>query len=171
MEIPHPPVLPFVPRVLAAPLAFVPQRIHGSVLATGLNQVFASELREGELDFMSNRVVAIRVRDIGMEARIGLGPGGFCSVPTARKPDLTMDGNLYDFLVLATRREDPDTLFFHRRLRLEGDTELGLYLKNFLDALDLDPARLPLPVRMFMRHSVPLYEKLFGGSQDSGITK
>jgi predicted lipid carrier protein YhbT len=31
-------------------------------------------------------------------------------------------------------------LFFHRRLRLRGDTELGLYVKNFLDALEL-PAR------------------------------
>jgi hypothetical protein len=35
---------------------------------------------------------------------------------------------------LALRREDPDTLFFTRRLVLEGDTELGLALKNALDA-------------------------------------
>ncbi len=167
MEIPHPPVLPFIPRLLAAPLAFVPQRINGSVLATGLNRVFAVDLREGELDFMRNRVVAIKVRDMGLEACIGLGVGGFCSVPKARKPDLIMNGNLYDFLLLATRREDPDTLFFHRRLRLEGDTELGLYLKNFLDALDLEPAKLPLPVQVFMRHSVPLYERLFWRNPDS----
>ena len=31
-----------------------------------------------------------------------------------------------------------DTLFFNRRLRLGGDTELGLYVKNFLDSLELD---------------------------------
>ncbi|MCP4043993.1 MAG: sterol-binding protein [Gammaproteobacteria bacterium] len=142
-------------------MAFVPQRIHGSVLATGLNQMFAPELRDGELDFMNNRVVAFHVRDIGLDVRIGLGPGGFCSIPSTRQPELTMKGNLYDFLLLATRKEDPDTLFFHRRLRLEGDTELGLYLKNFLDGLDLDPARLPLPVKMFIRHSVPLYNRLF----------
>ncbi|HHO69282.1 MAG TPA: hypothetical protein ENK12_09640, partial [Gammaproteobacteria bacterium] len=37
-----------------------------------------------------------------------------------------------------TRSEDPDTLFFHRRLILEGETETGLYIKNLLDALDFD---------------------------------
>ena len=48
------------------------------------------------------------------------------------------------------------------QLHLEGDTELGLYVKNFLDALELDSARIPLPVRQLMRHAVPMYERLFG---------
>ena len=52
--------------------------------------------------------------------------------------DLLIEGSAYDFLLLAIRREDPDTLFFNRRLRLGGNTELGLYLKNFLDALEPD---------------------------------
>jgi predicted lipid carrier protein YhbT len=38
-------------------------------------------------------------------------------------------------VALALRREDPDTLFFSRRLVLEGDTELGLVVKNALDAM------------------------------------
>ena len=29
---------------------------------------------------------------------------------------------------------DADTLFFQRRLRISGDTELGLIVKNWLDA-------------------------------------
>jgi predicted lipid carrier protein YhbT len=37
---------------------------------------------------------------------------------------------------MARREEDPDTLFFCRRLILEGDTELGLLFKNTLDGLD-----------------------------------
>ena len=41
------------------------------------------------------------------------------------------------FLRLAQRQEDPDTLFFSRRLSIEGDTELGLVVKNALDALEL----------------------------------
>jgi predicted lipid carrier protein YhbT len=45
---------------------------------------------------------------------------------------------------LATRREDPDTLFFNRRLRLGGSTELGLYAKNFLDSLELEGRLGPL---------------------------
>ena len=39
---------------------------------------------------------------------------------------------------ISQRGEDPDTLFFSRRLVMEGDTELGLLVKNTLDALDMD---------------------------------
>ena len=34
------------------------------------------------------------------------------------------------------REEDPDTLFFNRKLHIEGDTELGLITKNLLDSVD-----------------------------------
>ncbi|HNF90017.1 MAG TPA: hypothetical protein PLL19_11845, partial [Thiobacillaceae bacterium] len=38
------------------------------------------------------------------------------------------------------------TLFFNRRLLIEGDTDLGLTLKNLLDAVDWDDLvrRMPL---------------------------
>jgi hypothetical protein len=35
------------------------------------------------------------------------------------------------------RQQDPDTLFFSRRLAMEGDTELGLLVKNTIDAIEL----------------------------------
>jgi len=34
------------------------------------------------------------------------------------------------------REEDPDTLFFKRKLQIEGDTELGLITKNLLDSVE-----------------------------------
>jgi predicted lipid carrier protein YhbT len=37
---------------------------------------------------------------------------------------------------MVSRQEDPDTLFFNRSLSIEGDTELGLRVKNMLDALE-----------------------------------
>ena len=40
-------------------------------------------------------------------------------------------------MLLAQRKQDPDTLFFSRRLSMQGDTELGLVVKNALDALEL----------------------------------
>ncbi len=57
--------------------------------------------------------------------------------------DLTIRSTVSGFLALALRREDPDTLFFTRRLVMTGDTELGLVVKNVLDAIDW--SRLPLP--------------------------
>ena len=54
-------------------------------------------------------------------------------------------------VTLAMRKEDPDTLFFSRRLSMQGDTELGLLLKNTLDSLELpsDTWRLLMPDGMF----------------------
>jgi predicted lipid carrier protein YhbT len=45
---------------------------------------------------------------------------------------------------------DPDTLFFSRRLTIEGDTELGLLLKNRLDALEFafSASSVPRPLEV-----------------------
>lgn len=43
---------------------------------------------------------------------------------------------------------DPDTLFFQRRLVIEGDTELGLYVKNLMDAIELE--QMPKALRMML---------------------
>jgi predicted lipid carrier protein YhbT len=51
--------------------------------------------------------------------------------------DLTISASAHDFMLLARRLEDPDTLFFSRRLSMEGDTELGLLVKNTLDAIEM----------------------------------
>ncbi len=54
-------------------------------------------------------------------------------------PDLCIAASVHDLMLMARRQEDPDTLFFSRRLSLEGDTELGLLFKNTLDAIELPP--------------------------------
>jgi len=57
------------------------------------------------------------------------GPDGFVPARSPQCPDLAISGAIYDFLALATRREDSDTLFFNRRVVMEGDTALGLATK------------------------------------------
>ena len=61
---------------------------------------------------------------------------------------LSIGATLHDFILLATRKEDPDTLFFNRRLMVEGDTELGLVTKNTLDAIELPKMANLQPVRV-----------------------
>jgi predicted lipid carrier protein YhbT len=50
-------------------------------------------------------------------------------------PDVVVRASARDYLALALRREDADSLFFARRLVIEGDTALGLIVKNALDSL------------------------------------
>ena len=112
----------------------------------GLNAVVWPALKEHGISGLAGRRYCLHVRDLGLRLHFSLGPRGF----VAQSPgaaDLTLRAASRDFLALALRREDPDTLFFSRRLVTEGDTELGLLVKNTLDALDLPEriARLPLP--------------------------
>ena len=64
------------------------------------------------------------------------GHGGHSGQFAAGKPDVTLTARTRDYLALALREEDADTLFFSRRLRMEGATHLGLLVKNTLDAVD-----------------------------------
>lgn len=135
---------PTLPRPLALPLALIPPAAHSTVLVTALNRIFARELADGELDFLEGHVMLIRVSDARISYYITLDNGRLRSAAKGEAHDLSIEGTIYDFLLLATRREDPDTLFFNRRLRLGGSTELGLFVKNFLDSLELEERLGPI---------------------------
>jgi O2-independent ubiquinone biosynthesis accessory factor UbiT len=82
---------------------------------------------------LSGKVLRLEIAGLGAGPQFTLDFIGLR--PCFGKPDVTVRASLADFLALALRREDPDTLFFTRRLVIEGDTELGLTIKNALDAL------------------------------------
>ena len=128
--------LPIVPRFLVRPLKLVPTRAHSTAFVTAANRVFAQHLQDGDLDFLEDRTIEIRVSDLEVVFRLTLKAGRLAAQANYKRADLTVEGTAYDYLLLMTRREDSDTLFFNRRLKLGGDTELGLFLKNFLDALE-----------------------------------
>jgi predicted lipid carrier protein YhbT len=130
--------------VLARPLRLVPTLAHSQALAMALNRVMAGAIADGELDFLEGRRVAIEVDDLKIRFRLGLERGRIRGFGESGRADATIAGSLREMLQLAARREDADTLFFQRRLRLAGDTELGLYLKNFLDAFEPPPGFAPL---------------------------
>lgn len=58
--------------------------------------------------------------------------------------DLAISARISDFASLARGTMDADTLFFQRRLKIAGDTDLGLIVKNWLDAIER-PAWLSRP--------------------------
>ena len=134
---------PLLPTPLTLPLKFVPAQVHNKLLVLALNQLFAQELQDGELDFLEHNVMRVEVTDTPLRFHLTLS-GARLHVAPVGPSDLSISGNVYDFLLLATRREDADTLFFNRRLKLGGNTELGLYVKNFLDGLELEGRLGPL---------------------------
>ncbi|MDT8281290.1 MAG: SCP2 sterol-binding domain-containing protein [Gammaproteobacteria bacterium] len=153
---------PTFPAVFSLPLKALPAFVHNRVLVTALNKIFSSELNAGELDFLQHKLIHIAVEDTGIEYRLTLHKNRLTAGNKAQTPDLFLKGSLYDYMLLASRREDADALFFNRQLKMQGDTELGLYVKNFLDGLDLDSHKASVYLEALLQKSLPVYERLFG---------
>jgi len=102
----------------------------------------AGLLPRGPLEVLEGRALRLEAAGLGVGVSVTLSRGVFRAASGA--PDVTIRASLRDYLALALRREDPDTLFFTRRLAIEGDTELGLVVKNTLDAVDWDALPAPL---------------------------
>ena len=139
--------LPPFPRVLRELVARLPSYPPAAVAAFLSNLLLGDTLGAGNLPAARGKVIAIHVRDAGMRLAFAVHDGGL--VPLGDVPaDATISADARDFIALVLRAEDPDTLFFSRRLTLEGDTELALQVKNTLDGIDLRALTLPPPARV-----------------------
>ncbi|AOY90078.1 sterol-binding protein [Marinobacter salinus] len=99
-----------------------------------LNRLFAQAINDGEFDDFEGRRIRLEMSGGQPGITIGFWAGRLRVIDGAG--EVTIRGSLAAFKTLAERRQDPDQLFFQRRLIIEGDTELGLALKNLLDSLE-----------------------------------
>lgn len=126
-----------VAAALRLPLRLLPDALHAQVFARAFNHLMRGQTLVRRLPALNGKVVRIEVSDVPNRIDFVI-RGDRLLAAHGRAPDVTIRGPLADFWKLATRAEDPDTLFFQRRLAIEGDTETGLHVKNLLDALDYD---------------------------------
>lgn len=142
--------LPQLADVLRLPLRLLPDGLHVRLAATAVNHLLRGQPLSARLAELEGRSLGIHIRDAGANLHFRIRNRRL--VPAQPDPaGVVIRGNLRDFIDLATRAEDPDTLFFQRRLCIEGDTEVGLHVKNLLDALEYDWAAhvravLPAPL-------------------------
>lgn len=115
----------------------LPQLPPTLALTLTLNLALGRWLPREPLQALLGKRFAIRVTDAGMSLRFSYNERGFHPSFNAEAADLTISAKLRDFIALLTREEDADSLFFNRRLLTEGDTDLGLLVKNTLDAVEL----------------------------------
>lgn len=134
-------ILSQAPRLTRHSLAVVPNKVKleaiQKMLAMGLKQ----PLQQGEMDFLEDKWVKIEVLDIGLNFELSVTKKAGAMALLLRAPtqaDVTFSANVPELLLIASGKEDPDSLFFQRKLLIEGDTELGLEVKNLLLAIELD---------------------------------
>jgi predicted lipid carrier protein YhbT len=127
-----------LPAFIASIGQKLPQWPHTLALVGALNAALKLKLLpESDLAALEDKLFRVRVLDTGGEACYTFSNGLFRPVfRPQREPDLAFAAHLSAYLQLLARQEDPDTLFFNRELEITGDTELGLIVKNMLDAIE-----------------------------------
>jgi len=153
--------LPTLPKILSLPCKVIPSGIHSQVLVAFLNRLLKEQILEGDLDFLQHKCLCINIHDASIKYYISLRNQQLISISSNKKNDIEIQASLYHFLQLAARQQDPDTLVFQRHLFIQGNTELGLELKNFLDGLDLDSSLMFRKIESLLIKSIPLYKRLF----------
>lgn len=133
------------PSLMSVPVKLTPFALKRQVLEQLLGWQFQQALEDGELAFLEGRWLSIDVRDIGLKWYTSV-ENDRLIVSDSAEADVSFSADASDLLLIAARKQDPDTLFFQRRLTIEGDTELGLYVKNLMDAIELE--QMPKALRV-----------------------
>ena len=144
------------PRFLRMPLQWVPFGVQKQALEQLLCWMLRQAMEDGELDFLQHRWLQVEVPDLNLSWFVSV-QNAQLVVAKQAQPDVIFRGNTNELILIAARVEDPDTLFFQRRLTIEGDTELGLYVKNLLDALDME--QMPKPLQALLQQLAQFIQK------------
>lgn len=145
-------VVELTPRALNLLSKRTPKTLLKSILQRLLNQLFKQSLAAEELNFLINKWVKITVTDMDFSFYVSAANNQAVQLTvdlTQRQSDLIFASDSDNLLLLALNKVDPDTLFFQRKLRIEGDTELGLFIKNLLASVDLTQ-QLPASLRKWI---------------------
>jgi predicted lipid carrier protein YhbT len=126
------------PKVLAYPNAFIPFFMQKKLLSELLERLLSEAIEDSELDFLHHKWLKIELTDLKFSCYLSFLDKKFMIKQQCEQSDVTFSGALNEFILIAGRKEDPDTLFFQRRLVIEGNTELGLEIKNLLDNIDFE---------------------------------
>jgi len=138
------------PSVLAVPARFMPFFVQKKLLTELLSVLFKEAIEDGDMDFLEDKWLAITITDLSLSWYLSFADEQLVINAQGAQVDVHFSGKVNELILIAGRKEDADTLFFQRRLSIEGDTELGLEVKNLLDNIDFD--NLPEAAKQAIQH-------------------
>jgi predicted lipid carrier protein YhbT len=102
-------------------------------------------------DYLNGKTFLIHIVDMGLQIQFACVNGRF--KPTSQRVaaeqiDVRLSANAVDYFQMASGMADADTLFFQRKLKIEGDTELGVAVKYWLDASERPAWLVSLATRL-----------------------
>jgi len=153
-----------IPKPVGQVLGRLPGLPGSMLFVMGLNLALAKQLNSDVTQMLLDKKLRLCVLDAQWTFDFEWRNTRFVACKNAGAADLTLSASAHDFIKLARREEDPDTLFFNRRLAMEGDTELGLLVKNTIDAIDLPVMNLePFKPQHVMAQARAHFKSLLSG--------
>lgn len=146
-----------MPKLLRPSLRLLPFKAQKAMLLPALTSVFREALEDGDFEFLQDKWLKIAITDLELTWWLSFDENQLIMaskeemIANNNSDDVSFSATGDDLVLIAGRKQDPDTLFFQRRLKIEGDTELGLEVKNLIDAIDID--QLPSSVHSLVDFS------------------
>lgn len=140
---------------MKAQARLIPFGLQRRVMEKMMQEGFRDAINDGAFDFLQGRWLCMEITDLRLKWNITRGMNGPVMLASDVVADVSIRGNLRDFVALANQEEDPDTLFFRRRLQISGDTDLGLQVKNLMFGTEMTglPRLLSRGLQQLMQYS------------------
>ena len=134
----------------------MPQKLNFVVGEKLLNTAFAEQITEGDFEFLEGRSLQVEIIDASLFVGLSFRQNRIiCHHFNNRActAEVTLSIDSLNAINLIQQQVDPDTLFFRRKLKINGDTELAHHVKNTIDTLN------PEVIPVFMMKLVALYKQ------------
>ncbi len=153
------------PRFWGRVQRWLPPALKKRLIQELLGGQLLSALPPERLRFLEGRRLGIEVLDMDFRVVLTAVSGHLAVLDEQAQAEACVQATTLDFLLLASQLEDADTLFFHRRLHMTGDTALGLEARNLMDQLPLDQLspRLRIALNHFTRMAVAARKAHYAG--------
>jgi predicted lipid carrier protein YhbT len=146
-----------MPKILRPSLRLLPFKAQKAALIPALTSVFGEAIDDGDFEFLQDKWLKIVITDLALTWWLSFDEDKLIMsskdemIANNCSEDVSFSATGDDLVLIAGRKQDPDTLFFQRRLKIEGDTELGLEVKNLIDAIDIE--QLPSSIHTLVDYS------------------
>jgi predicted lipid carrier protein YhbT len=130
--------------LLAIAHKIMPTKIENYFVLHQVKRLSQPFMDEGEIDFLDGKIVEVEIRDLSAKWYFTKIDQQLVMLDEAKvlavepEADVVFSASVDALVLMASQKVDPDTLFFNRKLKITGDTELGLEIKNLFDQFDLE---------------------------------
>ncbi|MGL4829087.1 MAG: ubiquinone anaerobic biosynthesis accessory factor UbiT, partial [Vibrio sp.] len=98
--------------ILRSPIHLLPQNVQKKALLDAMGLVFHEALQDGDFEFLEDKWLKVEVKDMNLRWFISYQGQKLVLADAPVSEDVSFSGNLNDLVLIAGRKEDPDTLFF-----------------------------------------------------------